>query len=124
MTLILFRLNLPGKLVDSEKEVHKVIFNADEGAFIVTCIKQVCGEYFDGLDMLTDLLTPKGKSQVDKPLIEILGEGNFLLFLSLEIIVFNGLRNYYRILKFQFVGDWVLVFHYPDHLLEVLKCHP
>ncbi|KAB7498414.1 Protein SHQ1-like protein, partial [Armadillidium nasatum] len=71
------RLNLPGKLIDSEKEVHKASYDADQGSYLVTCMKQTFGEFFPGLDMLTDLLTPKGASNVKQPIMEVLS-GDFV----------------------------------------------
>ncbi|XP_076039747.1 protein SHQ1 homolog [Oratosquilla oratoria] len=67
------RLTLPGKLVDSEQEKHKAHYDADSGVFVITCQKQTPGENFQGLDMLTSLLTPPGTSGVNKPLIEVIG---------------------------------------------------
>lgn len=74
-----FRLILPGKLIDSEKEFHKIKFDGDEGAFTVKCMKQTFGEHFQGLDMLTQLLKPNGADKVNKPLVEVLSGGKLTL---------------------------------------------
>ncbi len=44
------------------------------GTFTVTVPKQTPGEMFEGLDMLTKLLAPKGQSSAQQPIIEVLGK--------------------------------------------------
>lgn len=66
------RLNLPGRLVDSELEKHRVTYNSDLGAFVIDCQKETHGQNFEGLDMLTKLLQPPGADGVTKPLIEVI----------------------------------------------------
>ena len=44
------------------------------GAFVVKVPKETEGEHFDGLDMLTKLLAPAGKTTAKQPLIEVLGK--------------------------------------------------
>lgn len=68
------RLTFSGKLVDSELEKYTATFDADHGAFIFVCQKEVPGEHFSNLDMLTTLLAAPGATAVNKPLIEVLGE--------------------------------------------------
>lgn len=67
------RLTFSGKLTDSELERYTAKFDADQGAFVIQCEKQVPGEHFANLDMLTTLLAPQGASSVKKPLIEVVG---------------------------------------------------
>ncbi|XP_042195491.1 protein SHQ1 homolog isoform X2 [Callorhinchus milii] len=64
------RLTLPGKIVEDGRE--KALYDSDKGNFTVKVPKVVAGEYFEGLDMLTALLAPKG-SRSAKPLVEELG---------------------------------------------------
>ncbi|XP_065811042.1 protein SHQ1 homolog [Labrus bergylta] len=63
------RLSLPGKIVEDGRERAK--FDIDKGLFIVWVPKETPGEHFEGLQMLTSLLAPKG-SRSAKPLIEVL----------------------------------------------------
>ncbi|NXA80199.1 SHQ1 protein, partial [Thryothorus ludovicianus] len=62
------RLTLPGRVVEDGRE--KTSYNADEGAFTIRLPKEVPGQYFEGLDMLTSLLAPKKRSRSAKPLVE------------------------------------------------------
>ncbi|CAL4191806.1 unnamed protein product, partial [Meganyctiphanes norvegica] len=68
------RLNMPGRLVDSELEKHHATYETDMGAFVVACQKETVGENFEGLDMLTKLLQPPGADGVKQPLIEVVGD--------------------------------------------------
>ena len=44
-------------------------------------MKETCGENFPGLDMLTNLLTPRGATSINKTLIEeVLGMLRNILF--------------------------------------------
>ncbi|XP_033822539.2 protein SHQ1 homolog [Periophthalmus magnuspinnatus] len=61
------RLTLPGRIVEDGRE--KAIFNIDKGLFTLRVPKETAGEHFEGLDLLTSLLAPKG-SKSAKPLIE------------------------------------------------------
>ena len=65
------RLNLPGEIVENDDA--KAHFDADTNEFKITCPKVVKGEHFQGLDMLTSLLQPKGKREIDTG-IEVLDE--------------------------------------------------
>ena len=67
------RLHLPGPVVESEEAAAS--WDADTNSFVVKCPKKVEGEHFSGLDMLTDLLTPKGEKEV-KNKIEVLVDGD------------------------------------------------
>uniref|UniRef100_A0A8C3JPX1 Protein SHQ1 homolog n=1 Tax=Calidris pygmaea TaxID=425635 RepID=A0A8C3JPX1_9CHAR len=61
------RLTLPGRIVEDGRE--KASYNTDEGTFTIRLPKEIPGQYFEGLDMLTSLLAPK-KSRSGKPLVE------------------------------------------------------
>ncbi|XP_010139131.1 PREDICTED: protein SHQ1 homolog, partial [Buceros rhinoceros silvestris] len=61
------RLTLPGRIVEDGRE--KASYNTDKGTFTIRLPKEVPGQYFEGLDMLTSLLAPK-KSRSAKPLVE------------------------------------------------------
>ncbi|XP_063859181.1 protein SHQ1 homolog [Scylla paramamosain] len=62
-----------GKLVDSELEEYSAKFDADAGAFIITCKKEIPGEHFTNLDLLTMLLAPQGATGVNRPSVEVIG---------------------------------------------------
>ncbi|XP_074646856.1 protein SHQ1 homolog [Tubulanus polymorphus] len=64
------RLTLPGKIIENGKESAK--YEADIASYTVKVPKLNPGEYFEGLDMITKLLAPKGKSTAAAPLIEVL----------------------------------------------------
>ncbi|XP_059800319.1 protein SHQ1 homolog [Hypanus sabinus] len=64
------RLTLPGKIVEDGRETAS--YDADAGIFTIKVPKQIPEEYFEGLDMLTALLAPRG-SRSAKPLVEELG---------------------------------------------------
>ncbi|XP_044205453.1 protein SHQ1 homolog [Thunnus albacares] len=61
------RLTLPGRIVEDGRE--KAIFDIDKGLFTLRVPKETAGEHFEGLQMLTSLLAPKG-SRSAKPLVE------------------------------------------------------
>ena len=86
-------MTFQGKLVDSELEKHKSLFDADKKAFVITCMKENAGEEFPGLDLLTSLLTPKGATNIHKPGIEVV-EGNInqthYLILSTKPIIISS----------------------------------
>uniref|UniRef100_A0A3Q3WWP4 Protein SHQ1 homolog n=1 Tax=Mola mola TaxID=94237 RepID=A0A3Q3WWP4_MOLML len=67
------RLCLPGRIVEDGRERAK--FDINEGLFTLWVPKETAGEHFEGLQMLTSLLAPKG-SRSAKPLVEDLGAGN------------------------------------------------
>ncbi|NXE17792.1 SHQ1 protein, partial [Ardeotis kori] len=62
-------LTLPGRVVEDGRE--KASYNTDKGirTFTIRLPKEIPGQYFEGLDMLTSLLAPK-KSRSAKPLVE------------------------------------------------------
>ncbi|XP_036427437.1 protein SHQ1 homolog [Colossoma macropomum] len=64
------RLTLPGRIVQDGRE--KASFDIDKGLFTMRVPKETAGEHFEGLQMLTSLLAPKG-SRSAKPLVEDLG---------------------------------------------------
>ncbi|XP_069020878.1 protein SHQ1 homolog [Embiotoca jacksoni] len=61
------RLTLPGRIVEDGRE--KATFEIDKGLFTLRVPKETGGEHFEGLQMLTSLLAPKG-SRSAKPLVE------------------------------------------------------
>uniref|UniRef100_A0A8C2G7V6 Protein SHQ1 homolog n=1 Tax=Cyprinus carpio TaxID=7962 RepID=A0A8C2G7V6_CYPCA len=61
------RLTLPGRIVEDGRE--KASFDIDKGLFTLHVPKETAGEHFEGLEMLTSLLAPKG-SRSAKPLVE------------------------------------------------------
>ncbi|XP_076124612.1 protein SHQ1 homolog isoform X2 [Alosa pseudoharengus] len=61
------RLTLPGRIVEDGRE--KASFNIDKGAFTLRVPKETPGQHFEGLQMLTSLLAPKGTRSA-KPLVE------------------------------------------------------
>ncbi|XP_026068988.1 protein SHQ1 homolog [Carassius auratus] len=61
------RLTLPGRIVEDGRE--KASFDIDKGLFTLHVPKETPGEHFEGLEMLTSLLAPKG-SRSAKPLVE------------------------------------------------------
>ncbi|XP_047440177.1 protein SHQ1 homolog [Mugil cephalus] len=66
------RLTLPGRIVEDGRETAK--FDIDKGLFTVRVPKETAGEHFEGLQMLTSLLAPKG-SRSAKPLVEDVSAG-------------------------------------------------
>lgn len=56
------RLHLPGKIEESESAGGE--YQADIASFVLRCPKKNPGENFEGLDMITKLLTPSGDTQV------------------------------------------------------------
>ncbi|XP_068171986.1 protein SHQ1 homolog isoform X2 [Antennarius striatus] len=66
------RLCLPGRIVEDGRERAK--FDIDKGLFTLRVPKETSGEQFEGLQMLTSLLAPKG-SRSAKPLVEELNTG-------------------------------------------------
>lgn len=61
------RLTLPGRIVEDGRE--KASFDIDKGLFTLHVPKETAGQHFEGLEMLTSLLAPKG-SRSAKPLVE------------------------------------------------------
>ncbi|KAL6111318.1 shq1 [Pungitius sinensis] len=66
------RLSLPGRIVEDGREKAK--FDIDAGLVTLRVPKETAGEHFEGLQMLTSLLAPKGARSA-KPLIEDLSPG-------------------------------------------------
>ncbi|XP_019360293.1 PREDICTED: protein SHQ1 homolog isoform X2 [Gavialis gangeticus] len=64
------RLTLPGRIIEDGRE--KASYNTDKGIFTIQLPKEIPGQYFEGLDMLTALLAPK-KARSAKPLVEEIG---------------------------------------------------
>uniref|UniRef100_A0A673C6J6 Protein SHQ1 homolog n=1 Tax=Sphaeramia orbicularis TaxID=375764 RepID=A0A673C6J6_9TELE len=61
------KLTLPGRIVEDGRE--KATFDIDKGLFSLRVPKETTGEHFEGLQLLTSLLAPKG-SRSAKPLVE------------------------------------------------------
>ncbi|KAG7261044.1 hypothetical protein CRUP_025183 [Coryphaenoides rupestris] len=61
------RLTLPGRIIEDGRE--KATFDIDKGLFTLKVPKERGGEHFEGLQMLTSLLAPKG-SRTARPLVE------------------------------------------------------
>ncbi|XP_046581089.1 protein SHQ1 homolog [Haliotis rubra] len=70
------RLNLPGNIVEDGRETAN--YDADAGTFTIRAAKQTAGQVFDGLDMLTKLLAPRGDGSAKQPTIEVMGEESIL----------------------------------------------
>lgn len=66
------RLNLPGEIIENDEA--KAHFDADSNEFKITCPKLKKGTHFKGLDMLTSLLEPKGKREIESNGIELVDE--------------------------------------------------
>ncbi|XP_076313606.1 protein SHQ1 homolog [Tachypleus tridentatus] len=64
------RLTLPGEVNENGNE--KATYDAEKGTFTIKMPKTSPGEVFEGLDMITKLLTPSGKLSAASPLIEVL----------------------------------------------------
>ncbi|XP_037535069.1 protein SHQ1 homolog [Nematolebias whitei] len=66
------RLTLPGRIVEDGRE--KATFDIDNGLFTLQVPKETPGEHFEGLQMLTSLLAPRG-SRSARPLVEDVSVG-------------------------------------------------
>ncbi|XP_070559764.1 protein SHQ1 homolog isoform X2 [Ptychodera flava] len=64
------RLNLPGRILEDGRE--SASYDTDTGYFVLKFPKVNAGENFEGLDMLTKLLAPKGQVSAAPPLIEVM----------------------------------------------------
>ncbi|XP_018413470.1 PREDICTED: protein SHQ1 homolog [Nanorana parkeri] len=67
------RLTLPGRIVEDGRQ--KATYNADDGVFTVRVPKETPGQNFEGLNLLTSLLAPKGV-RTAKHLVEEIGASN------------------------------------------------
>lgn len=89
------RLNLPGNVVENGNATAK--YDADTGTFELVLPKEIPGEHFKDLDLLTKLLAPKVKPS-QQPFIENIENGTVSLlaftYLVLPRAVFNALANY------------------------------
>ena len=65
------RLNLPREI--EENDEAKAHFDAETNEYVITCSKVNKGEDFQGLDLITNLLQPKGKRGIAQPCIESSG---------------------------------------------------
>ncbi|KAK2857751.1 hypothetical protein Q7C36_005670 [Tachysurus vachellii] len=64
------RLTLPGRIVQDGRE--KASFDIEKGLFTMCIPKETAGQHFEGLQMLTSLLAPKGTRSA-QPLVEEIG---------------------------------------------------
>ncbi|CAI9554635.1 unnamed protein product [Staurois parvus] len=64
------QLTLPGRIVEDGRQ--KAVYNADDGVFTVRVPKETPGQHFEGLNLLTSLLAPKG-TRTAKRLVEEIG---------------------------------------------------
>ncbi|XP_056380607.1 protein SHQ1 homolog isoform X2 [Hyla sarda] len=67
------RLTLPGRIIEDGRQ--KATYNAGDGIFTVQVPKETPGQQFEGLNLLTSLLAPKG-AKTCKPLIEEIGSSH------------------------------------------------
>ena len=68
------RIHLPGPVIENEEA--SASWDSDTNSFNVKCPKVNEGEVFTGLDMLTDLLTPKGSRNAQSKIQILPGEGD------------------------------------------------
>lgn len=68
------RLLLPGSIIEDGREEAK--YDTDKGSYTIKVPKETKGQQFEGLDMITKLLTPKGQTTAQSPMIEVLSESN------------------------------------------------
>lgn len=90
------RLNLPGNVVENGNAAAK--YDADSGTFELVLPKEVPGEEFPDLQLLTKLLAPKVKPE-QEPFIENIDDGTWLkIFMELIIIIKhkNGIHLMFR----------------------------
>ncbi|XP_031764059.2 protein SHQ1 homolog [Galleria mellonella] len=66
------RLRLPGRIIDNDRSKGSYI--CDSGDFNLTFDKEIPGEYFENLDMITSLLAPRDIPDVNPSLVEMLEE--------------------------------------------------
>ncbi|XP_031548926.1 protein SHQ1 homolog [Actinia tenebrosa] len=66
------RLNLPGKIVEDGQE--GATYDVEKVIFFLKLPKLHQGEHFEGLDMLTSLLSPRKKTKMNQPLIEVIND--------------------------------------------------
>ncbi|CAH2312890.1 SHQ1 homolog [Pelobates cultripes] len=64
------RLSLPGRIVEDGRQ--KATYDVDKGVFTICVPKETPEQHFEGLDLLTALLAPRGTRSC-KPLVEEIG---------------------------------------------------
>lgn len=74
ITVLCLRLNLPGNVTENGNATAK--YDADSGTFDLVLPKQIPGEQFPDLELLTKLLAPKVKPE-QQPFIENIDDGLF-----------------------------------------------
>lgn len=65
---------------------HPFMSSHAVGLFTLRMPKETAGEHFEGLQMLTSLLAPKG-SRSAKPLVEDLSTGDLILYTALTCLL-------------------------------------
>ncbi|XP_076452080.1 protein SHQ1 homolog [Babylonia areolata] len=71
------RLHLPGRVLDDDR--NEAAYDVDKGTYTARIVKETKGEVFEGLDMLTKLLTPpeaRWKSELKPNLVEEIGSSD------------------------------------------------
>lgn len=71
------RLRLPGRIVDNDRSKGSYI--CDSGDFNLSFDKEVSGEHFENLDMITSLLAPREIPDLNPNLVEMLEESEITL---------------------------------------------
>jgi len=66
------RLHLPGEVEETDDAGG--VYQADISSFVIRCPKRQQGEHFPGLDMITQLLIPKGDTELKNQIEEVGGE--------------------------------------------------
>ncbi|GFR70690.1 protein SHQ1 [Elysia marginata] len=70
------RLHLPGEVIDDENSASQSQYDVDKGQLIVRLLKKIRGQWFEGLDMLTKLLTPKRAEASNHVEVEVIASAN------------------------------------------------
>ena len=70
------RLHLPRPI--EETDLAKAEYKADNNSFVIKAPKKTLGEFFPGLDMLSELLKPKGGANFQEPIEEFDENGELL----------------------------------------------
>lgn len=71
--------------------LHTTIFALFTGVFVIRIPKEIPGEKFDGLDMLTKLMAPSGANSASEPSIQTIG---MCLVYSSPVLVFTFKYTY------------------------------
>lgn len=66
------RLHLPGEVKETEEASG--LWDADSTSFVVKCPKVNVGKYFEGLENITKLLTPKGDTEIKTSITSLIDD--------------------------------------------------